>query len=307
MQHINHFRSVVALAEYGHFGRAADAIGLTQSALSQNIQRLEMLYDVPLFVRQRGQISLTAYGEVVQAAARQALDAVTQAQRDISLLQNLEIGHLIVGVDAFLGTSLLGPALFRMLKAHPNLKFTVRTGHWEIFASQLLDEEIDIYIGFPPDHQLPDLTFEPVVIPSPLVLSSRHHEMAKSEETRLGDLVAYPIVSPVPPNWYIRWAQEQIEQFKDRKSVTGPMILESDSIAICKQIIRNNMALMAAMRADVQDELDSGDIVALNLANWPTTMESCIVTKTRRLQSPAAEMLERIYREIAEEEKLSIA
>ncbi len=209
---------------------------------------------------------------------------------------------MTVGVDAFLSTSLLGPALSRMLVAHPNLKFTVRTGHWEIFANQLLDEEIDIYIGFPPDRQHPDLKFEPVDISSPLILGSRHHEMAKPEETRLADLVDYPIVSPVPPNWYIRWAQEQVEQFKDRMTVTGPMILETDSIAICKQMIRNDMALMAAMRADVQDELDSGDIVALNLENWPTTMESCIATKVRRVQSPAAEMLAKIYREIADEE-----
>lgn len=130
MQHINHLKSVAALARHGHFGRAAESIGLTQSALSQNIHRIEALYGVSLFVRQRGRVTPTAYGEIVIAAALTGIEALERAQREIQLLQNLETGHLVVGVAPYLASSILGPALSSLMEAYPKLKFTLTLAHW---------------------------------------------------------------------------------------------------------------------------------------------------------------------------------
>ena len=107
MHHINQLRSVVALAEYRHFGRAAESIGLTQSALSQSIRKVEDLYGVPLFERRNRQVALTTYGDLVYQTASQTLDAMSNVEREIRLLRNLETGHLVVHSDPYLTNSLL--------------------------------------------------------------------------------------------------------------------------------------------------------------------------------------------------------
>ena len=58
-----------ALAEHRHFGRAASAVGITQSGLTQNIKGLESFYDVPLFDRSRHGVTPTVYGEALLRGA----------------------------------------------------------------------------------------------------------------------------------------------------------------------------------------------------------------------------------------------
>ena len=58
MHTLNQLRSLVALAKLGHFRLAAESIGLTQPALTQNIQKVEEYYDVQLFLRERGRVCL---------------------------------------------------------------------------------------------------------------------------------------------------------------------------------------------------------------------------------------------------------
>lgn len=302
MHHVNQFRCVLALAKHGHFGRAAASIGLTQSALSQNIQKIEGLYDVRLFTRDRSRIELTAYGEVVAATARAALDALSQAEREVRLLRNLETGHLVVGVDGFLGSSLLAPAIAALLRKHPDLKFTIRSGDWDSLESALRDDEIDVLFGFASEHPHPDIEIQTVKVPTPLILCSPSHELAGAETVRLAQAIDYPIASPSPPTWYVKWARQQVERFKDRPAVTEIMVLDTDNQSISKHIAKHSHAVVAALFADVRLDLDAGELVVLRLEEWPNLMFSSIATRAGRRAAPAVSMLTAEYCEVARNE-----
>ena len=302
MHHVNQFRCVLALAKHGHFGRAAESIGLTQSALSQNIRKVEELYDVPLFTRGRGRINLTAYGEVVVETAQAAVDALQQADREIRLLRNLETGHLVVGVDGFLGSSLLAPALASLLQKHPNLKFTIRTGDWDKLEAALREDEIDVYFGFRPEHPHPDIEIQEVQVPTPLILCSPSHVLARDDTVHLSQAIDYPIASPSPPTWYIRWARQQVERFKDRPAVTEIMVLDTDNQSISKHIAKQSHAVVAALFADVRLDLMAGELVVLKLENWPNLMFSCVATHASRRAPPVVSMLTAEYCEVARNE-----
>jgi DNA-binding transcriptional LysR family regulator len=58
---LRQLQHVVALAEHRNFRRAADSVGLTQSALTQSIRNLEEEYGVELFERSRREVSPTAW------------------------------------------------------------------------------------------------------------------------------------------------------------------------------------------------------------------------------------------------------
>lgn len=306
MNHINQLKCVLALAKHRHFGRAADAVGLTQSALSQNIQRIEALYDVPLFVRDRKGVNLTAYGEVVVTTAQAAMDSLAQGEREIKLLRNLETGHLVIGVDPYLASSLLAPALSSLLQTHPNLRFTLRSGDWSAMEKPLLDDEIDILFGLRPDYPHTDIDITLLDLPNARILCQPAHVLATGQPVLFEQVIRFPIASPTPPDWYVNWARDQMDRFKDTASVAELIILRTDDVAVMKHVARNSHALTAAFPGDIQSELENGELIVLKMAGWPATVQGCIAVRSSRSISPAADMLSTAFHEaVAREFELS--
>ena len=270
-----------------------------QSALSQNIKRVEEKYGVPLFIRRRGRVTLTSYGEVIERLARSMLESSAAAEREIQSMQNLTLGSLVIGVDAFLNSSMLGKVLSIILISHPKLRFVLRTGHWDMYAPHVLNDEIDVYIGFAPPHPNPELEIELVGVPSPVIVCGSEHPALQADIYSLAELIEYPVVSPFQPSWYVNWAQEQVERFRDRETVNSPNVLQSDNINVCKQLSKENITLTALPREDVKQELDAGELHVLKLKNWPIVMNSCIAIKEGKKTSPAVELVRDVYKEVA--------
>jgi DNA-binding transcriptional LysR family regulator len=94
----------VALAEELHFGRAAERCHISQSAMSQQIRRLEHLLDVRLAHRNKRVVSLTRAGEAFLVEARKTLQQMDSAAAIALRTDRGEVGRLRLGVTA--------PALF---------------------------------------------------------------------------------------------------------------------------------------------------------------------------------------------------
>ena len=73
MSSIKLFKSAQALIKHESFGKASKSIGLTQSALSQNIKKLESHYGVKFFQRENGKTKPTVYGEMLQNSVTELL------------------------------------------------------------------------------------------------------------------------------------------------------------------------------------------------------------------------------------------
>jgi LysR family hydrogen peroxide-inducible transcriptional activator len=119
-------RYVVALADYGHFGRAAAACGIGQSTLSTQIKRLEQQLGVTLFERTTKSVSVTSLGAEIVARARQVL---TDVEAIASIGQQISgplAGGFSLGVIPTLGPYLLPWLIPAVKAAYPELRLTVR-------------------------------------------------------------------------------------------------------------------------------------------------------------------------------------
>src|SRR2546421_8999222 len=129
-------RSFVAVAECGGFHRAAEQLNLTQSTVSQQIQRLELETQRPLFRRTTRTVALTDDGEMLLGDARRLLQLEEAARRRLTA-PPLSGAVRLGAVEEVAGGS-LPPALGRFASSHPNVKLEVQIG-----VSSLLIEQLD--------------------------------------------------------------------------------------------------------------------------------------------------------------------
>ena len=106
---LRHLLALVAVVETGTFSAAAEQLGYTQSAVSQQVGTLERIVGTPLFERPGGRrpVRLTAAGEMLLTHARAVLARVSAAAADLRALASGEQGELRVGTLPSVGTKVL--------------------------------------------------------------------------------------------------------------------------------------------------------------------------------------------------------
>ncbi|MCB9497397.1 MAG: LysR family transcriptional regulator [Fibrobacteria bacterium] len=111
----------VAVAELGHFGKAAERCFCSQPTLSGQIKKLEDELGVPLFERFPGGVRLTGLGEQCLPAAREALSAAHRIEEFGKASRDPQSGELVVGAIPTIGPYLWPSALAALKESFPNL------------------------------------------------------------------------------------------------------------------------------------------------------------------------------------------
>lgn len=170
---LRHLTTLDAVAREGTFGRAADRLGYTQSAVSQQIAALERAVDAPVFDRPGGPrpVELTPFGSVLLAHARDILAMVDSTARDLDRFRAGETGTLHVGTFQSASTALL-PAVVRRLRAeHPDIKIRLVESDlddelWDRLGGGELD--VSFVVGeIPPGFEARTLLADPFVLIAP--------------------------------------------------------------------------------------------------------------------------------------------
>lgn len=129
--YLRQFKYLIAVAEEGHFGRAADRCSATQPSLSNGIKQLELELGVPIFLRGRGQRlhGLTAEGQKITKWARQIISNCDAMRDEIDAMQGNLSGDLRIGAMPSMSPVL--PFVLRMIRAsYPNVRVDVKfVGH----------------------------------------------------------------------------------------------------------------------------------------------------------------------------------
>ncbi|RZL86990.1 MAG: LysR family transcriptional regulator [Variovorax sp.] len=197
---LRQLRHLIALADQGSFGRAAEAVHLSQPALSRSVENLEESLKARLVDRAYGQVRFTAAGDLVLARARELVADAEQVQRDVLLLQGLSTGSLQVGLGPF-ATGMLGrPALSLMMQRYPQLSVRIEVADPNSLTERLHRRQLDLFIADTRDlKKQPGLQFKRLPnVPVSFFVRAGHPLLALGDVT-LDSAMDYPVASPNLP------------------------------------------------------------------------------------------------------------
>ena len=141
---LRQLRYFLALAEHRHFGRAAEALHITQPSLSQQIRALEQDLGTTLFERSRRHVALTADGEALLPYARRILALADDARTELADRNGLLRGRIRLGTTPTLGGHLLPRLLRRFHASYPGLDLTITEDGSDRLARELEEGRLDL-------------------------------------------------------------------------------------------------------------------------------------------------------------------
>lgn len=191
---------IVAIDTHRSFHRAARALGIAQPSLTRALQVLESELGVRLFERGKADCEPTEFGRVMLNRSRRILTEMTEAKREIALLQGLEVGEFRIGAGSYATQLWLGLAIGQLSAAHPRLKVHSTERPWYQLADALMASEIDVAVG-----EASELSENPEIVVSRLprrrggFLCRAGHPLLQRSRLTIDDIAGFPLAAPVLP------------------------------------------------------------------------------------------------------------
>ncbi|MFD2640613.1 LysR family transcriptional regulator [Pseudomonas japonica] len=182
---LRHLRYFIAVAEELHFGRAAQALGISQPPLSQQIQALEQELGARLFERTNRRVELSEAGRLFLEEARQVLAQVDKAADVARRAQLGELGEMKIGFTSSAPfNSSIPKAIYSFRQRFPAVHLNLKEMSSRDVAEALLDERIEVGLMRP--LPLPDSLVATELFREPLVaVLNADHPLARGTEQDL--------------------------------------------------------------------------------------------------------------------------
>lgn len=191
---LRHLRYFVAVAEEGHFGRAARRLHIAQPPLSRQIRALEDELGFPLFDRSRRTIEVTPAGQVFLARVRRLFETLDAAVIEARRAHKGELGRIAIGYPSSVAYSGLTEMLRAFHGRSPSVDIVLREMPPQDQIDALKDGRLDVgFVRGPLED--PTLASEPVRTEPLVVALPEDHPLASRKRIVLADLAREPFVS----------------------------------------------------------------------------------------------------------------
>jgi DNA-binding transcriptional LysR family regulator len=274
-----------AIAEAGHMTRAAEALGVSQPALSAMLKKLETEAGADLLHRTGRGVALTEAGRVFLAKAEEALRAADEAVAQVRELVGLERGSIRLGGGATALTYLLPPVVSRFRRAHPNLRFFVREAGSRTVAEAVLSGELDLgLVTLPVD--VPgrdDLLVIPWMDDELTLITPPGHRLSGRKSFRWKDLAGEPMIGFEAGSA----VREVIDRAAADYGVTLSVVMELRSIESIKHMVAAGIGAGLVSQYAL-----TGRQRGLTCRDGAVRRTLALIRRRDRIPSPAAAALE---------------
>lgn len=288
------FDAVLAISRRGSFRAAALELGMSTSALSNAIAKLEGQLGVRLFNRTTRSVSLTGAGQRFVDQVTPALKDIHQALDTVRSQQETPSGILRINTFPTAGREILVPLVLEFLRRFPEVQIDLVTEgnlidivaegfDFGVRSAKLVPTDM-ISIPLGPERRY-------AVVGSPAYFGKRDIPLVPS------DLLGHSCIRTRLPNGAIfRW-QFESEGQPVQVDVDGPITLDEASLA--RMAVLQSVGIGFFMESDVREDIEAGRLVRVLDAWTPPLSPLCLYYPSRRNPPAAFKVFVDLARELA--------
>ena len=273
---MNHtqLRAFHAVAQHGGFSAAAEALGLSQPALSDQVKKLEQAHDVLLFHRGGRQVRLTEAGAALHRLTTPYFETEAQIAGALSASRAALTGTLRIVADS---AHHILPALRRFRAAQPGVRIDLRTGNSEQVLAALRSYEAEIGVlgshSPAPDLDETDLGAAPIRVLAPRGL------LGTTEAIRFERLAHLPLIFRERGSR----TRAAIEAEAARRGTALAPVMEVEGREALREVVAAGMGVGFVSQAELGRD---PRVVALALSDVTLTMTETALHLSQRRDVP---------------------
>jgi DNA-binding transcriptional LysR family regulator len=272
------------VVELRSFSRAAEALHLTQSTVSEHVRLLEEEVGTRLFDRLGRETLPTRAGELLFGYAQRMLALRVEAVQGLQQFLGQVAGALTVGASTIPGEYVLPPLIGAFREKFPRVSIALQISDTKGTVEAVLEGRVELgMVGARPDQR----TLQAVqLMPDELVVvvPPRHPWVGRKEVT-VEDLKAEPLIVREPGSGSRDTVERALEEAGlglDQLQV----IAEIGSTSAIKQAVKAGVGISIMSRRAVDDETRSGQLGCVKIKDLPVTRHFYVVTHASRSRSP---------------------
>jgi len=271
------------IVELGSFGKAAEALFVTQPAVSQQIRLLEKELKVALFERGAREIALTEAGRLFYEYARQIVQLAENAQQAMAEFRGTLTGELVVGASTIPGEHLLLPLLTAFKQRFPAVKISTVIGDTAQITADVRAGKVEIaLVGAQVDDE--ELTFQEFARDRLVLIVPAHHPWAERKEVPWEEVRKEPFLLRESGSGTRTVLEACLREVGLRLSDLN-VVMELGSTEAVKNAVLAGAGIAVLSERAVLPELRAGLLAAVSCAGKEMTRQFYLVTHRRRVQS----------------------
>ena len=289
---LNQLRGFLMVARTGSFTRAAEALYLTQPALSLQVKALEAALGERLFERRGGGLLLTPAGRILLQRAEQMMGLLEQAEEEIAALRGVEQGRLSIGTNDSYALYLLPDVVHLYHERFPGVELRLTNSCSTQVASMVADGEVDFgLVTLPIENER--VQSRPLLWREDVLACAPGHALCSQSDPRPEQLVAHPLLLLDRGS-----SRTLLDRLFEDAGLAPRVVIELGSVEVIKRYVEINLGISIIPRFAAEREIASGSLHVTRLDWLPPRAIGLIQRRTGYL-APAAGKFVELFQEYA--------
>lgn len=277
------------VVKYKNISKTAESMYISQSAITQSIQKLENILGGKVFYRNKNGVELTEEGRNLYEYIKNSIETMNNAENLFSKYINLEKGKIRIGGGNSLILSLITETLMEFMKKYPDIDISIENGKTDVLIQKLENGELDLVVLNLPynSKKYSNVEFMPLKKSHFCFFASK--EYVKNNPTKtFKNLESSSLILPKFPS-----AKRKIlDEYCKRENIILNPKYEVSSTSITRRLVLNNIGIGFAKIENLQDV--KNDISIIQNLEFDDTEEGLAVLKKNMMNRATATLIEQL-------------
>jgi LysR family transcriptional regulator, low CO2-responsive transcriptional regulator len=259
---LHQLRIFCSVVEHGSHTKAAEALFMTQPAVSLQVRALERSLQVKLLEHFNQQIIVTEAGQALYQCAIPMLNAESEAERVLTELKGAARGRLVVAANTTGGMYIIPPLLASYKEQHPESELLLQIDATDRLIERTRQGIIDLAFACGTIIQ-PELTIESIGMDTLTLILSSRHPLASQPSLTLDQVATLPFIVPES----ISRTRQFIEQIMRERGYTLKLVMHFQGTEPVKKAVESNLGVAIVSHAAIVREVEAGILRAMPIAD----------------------------------------